>query len=321
MKPEAFKELFPEPDYAELTKRLRRPSGRVDIIIDTDAYNEIDDQFAISYLVKSPESVNVKAICAAPFYRDPAIGVSRSENPADGMEKSYHEIKKVLRLAKREDLCDKVYRGSETYLENEITPVKSEAAEKIIEISKSYNSDNPIYIVALGAISNVASALLMDPGLARRCVVIWLAGHAHHWNDCSDFNMSQDMAGARIVFGCGVALVQFPMFGVVSEFRFSKPEFEYWFRDKNELCNYLIDNTYEYNKKKYNYEGWSKPLWDLAAACWVVQGDFVKACCTPSPVPTYDYGYSIDMTRHPLMYIYGINKDELIIDVAKKLGS
>lgn len=320
MKQEAFRSLFPEPDYAEMTARLRRPTGKVDAILDTDTYNEIDDQFALAYLLRSEESVSLRAVTAAPFYRDPKDGICRSENPGDGMEKSYHEILKVLRLAGREDLCGSVYRGSTRYLPDEVTPVDSEAARKILEISRDYDESNPLYILAIGAITNVASALLIDPTLTRRCVVVWLAGHAHHWNDCSDFNMSQDMAASRIVFGCGVPLVQFPMFGVVSEFRFSKPELEYWFRGKNELCDYLIDNTYAYSRQKYSYEGWSKPLWDLAAVCWVVQGDFVKSTCVPAPVPTSDFGYSVDMTRHPMQYVYCVHKDPLIADVAAKLG-
>jgi len=43
-------------------KKLSVPQGRVDVVLDTDAYNEIDDQFAISYLLKSKEKLNTKAI-------------------------------------------------------------------------------------------------------------------------------------------------------------------------------------------------------------------------------------------------------------------
>ena len=320
MKQEAFRHLFPKPDYAEMTARLQRPTGKVDVILDTDTYNEIDDQFALAYLVRSEESVNIKAITAAPFYRDPKIGICRSKDPGDGMEKSYHEIIKVLCLAGREDLCGKVYRGSLTYLPDETTPVHSEAVDKILEISRDYDEKNPLYIVAIGCITNVASALLIDPTLTKRCVVVWLVGHAHHWNDCTDFNMSQDMYASRIVFGCGVPLVQFPMLGVVSEFRFSKPEFEYWFRDKNDLCNYLIDNTYAYNELKYDYEGWSKPLWDLATVCWVIQGNFVESACVPAPVPTFEHGYMMDPQRHPMQSVYYIYKDQQIRDIAEKLS-
>ena len=320
MKQEAFRDLFPAPDYAEMTARLRRPAGKVDAILDTDTYNEVDDQFALAYLLRSEESVDLRAVTAAPFYRDPKDGVSRSSDPADGMVKSYQEILKVLRLADWEDLCSRVYRGSTRYLPDERTPVESEAARKILELSLSYDENHPLYILAIGAGTNVASALLMDPTLTRRCVVVWLAGHGHHWNDCSDFNVAQDMAAARILFGCGVPLVQFPMFGVVSEFRFSKPELEYWFRGKSPLSDYLIDNTYAYCSQKYDYEGWSKPLWDLAAVCWVVRGDFLKSACVPAPIPTYDFGYSFDINRHPMQYVYCVQKDPLIADVAAKLS-
>ena len=41
-------------------KNLSVPSGKIDVVLDTDAYNEIDDQFAISYMIKSKEKIHVK---------------------------------------------------------------------------------------------------------------------------------------------------------------------------------------------------------------------------------------------------------------------
>lgn len=321
MKPESFRHLFPIPDHAEMMNRLRRPAGKSDIILDTDTFNEIDDQFALAYLLRSAESVEFQAITAAPFYRDPRDGVCLSADPKDGMEKSYDEILRILELCGRSELAGKVFRGSEQYLPGETIPVESEAADAIIEISRRYSKENPLYVLAIGVGTNVASALLMDPTLTERCVVVWLAGHCHQFNDCTDFNIAQDLKAARIIFGCGVPLVQFPMFGCVSEFRFCKPELEYWFRGKNELCNYLLDTAYSYAARKFTYEGWSKPLWDLAAVSWVVHGDFLKSAVVPAPVLTTDYGYSQDMTRHPMQYVYQINKDILTADVAKKLAA
>jgi hypothetical protein len=49
-------------------KNLTVPTGKIDVVLDTDAYNEIDDQFAISYLLKKPEKLQVRGICAAPFF-------------------------------------------------------------------------------------------------------------------------------------------------------------------------------------------------------------------------------------------------------------
>ena len=60
-------------------KNLRVPEGTIDAVLDTDAYNEIDDRFAICYMLKSFDKINTKAIYAAPFFN------SRSSNPKDGM--------------------------------------------------------------------------------------------------------------------------------------------------------------------------------------------------------------------------------------------
>ena len=63
------------------TENLNVPAGVVDVILDTDTYNEIDDQFALAYMLLSPERIRPVGICAAPFLN------AKSQSPADGMEK------------------------------------------------------------------------------------------------------------------------------------------------------------------------------------------------------------------------------------------
>ena len=98
---------------------LESPKGIVDVVLDTDAYNEIDDQFALSYALRSPDKINLCAIYAAPFHN------TRSSGPKEGMERSYEEILKLLTLAGREDMKKTTFRGSETWLTDEKTPVES----------------------------------------------------------------------------------------------------------------------------------------------------------------------------------------------------
>ena len=87
-------------------KNLSTPTGKIDVVLDTDAYNEIDDQFAIAYMLKSTDKFNVKGICAAPFHNE------KSESYADGMNKSYDEIIKLLGLMGMEDFNKEAYHGS-----------------------------------------------------------------------------------------------------------------------------------------------------------------------------------------------------------------
>ena len=130
-------------------KNLSVPTHAVDVVLDTDAYNEIDDQFAIAYLLRSDDRLNIKGFCAAPFGH---------HNLEDTMNRSYNEIRHVLTLAGREDLLDRVYKGSTNYLADEKTPVMSDAAQFMADLADRYSPEHPLYILAIGAIPNVASA-------------------------------------------------------------------------------------------------------------------------------------------------------------------
>lgn len=300
-------------DHAKLITRLKKPTGKVDVVIDTDTYNEIDDQFALAYLIKSDEKLNLKAIYAAPFIN------LKSSGPADGMEKSYQEILRVLTLLEREDLKDVVFRGSTQYMPSEDEPVISDAAKDLAERAMGYTEENPLYVIAIGAITNVSSALVMKPEIRDRIVLIWLGGNATHWPHNKEFNLYQDVAGARVVFGCEVPLVQLPCMGVVSAFTTSGPELEYHLRGKNKLCDYLVDVTTKEAMECYGGSTWTRPIWDVTAVAWLLDGDFMEDCLIHSPIPEYDDRYAFDNNRHFIKYVYYINRDNLFADLFKKL--
>lgn len=295
----------------QLIKNLERPEGPVDAVLDTDAYNEVDDQYAIAYMLKSSDKINTRAIFAAPFLNE------KSTSPEDGMKKSYNEILNLLSLMDMDNFKSKVYEGSREYLKNEETPVISPAAEKLCEIAGEYSPENPLYVVAIGAITNVASALLIDPSIKENIVVVWLGGHAQHWPDNNEFNAMQDVAAQRVVFGCGVPLVQFPCMGVVSGFRISEDDLKTWLLGKNPLCNYVVEHTMN-DMRHLNGMPWSRVIWDVTAVSWLT-GEYNCSRIVPSPIPEYDNTLSYDDSRHPIRYVFDIWRDELVRDLFKKL--
>jgi purine nucleosidase len=169
---------------AELVAALEPPAPgvRVRAVLDTDTFNEIDDQFAIVQLLLSPERVDLRAIYAAPFFNDRAV------SSVDGMEKSYEEI---LRLLARMgvDPAGLVHRGSCQPLQSWASPEPSEAATDLVKQALATPEGELLYVIAIGAITNVASALLLDPRIARRVVVVWLGGHANGWAHTLEYNL------------------------------------------------------------------------------------------------------------------------------------
>lgn len=297
----------------KLIKRLMRPKGAVDVVLDTDTYNEIDDQFALSYLIKSGDKLNLKAIYAAPFFN------SRSKSPEDGMEKSYDEILKLLTLMDRKELEAVVFKGSKTYLPGEDKAVDSPAARHLCDLAMKYTAENPLYVVAIGAITNIASAIIMNPEIIERIVIVWLGGHALHWHDSAEFNLAQDVAAGRVVFGCGAAVVQLPCMGVVSSFTLSGPELEYHLKGKNPLCDYLVSYTSKEALVDGGNSAWTRIIWDVCAVAWLVDEKFMLDRLEPSPIPQYDHHYSVDPRRHFIKYVYHINRDALMEDLFSKL--
>lgn len=284
------------------------------VILDTDTYNEIDDQFALAYLLRSKEELDVQAVYAAPFFNHHSV------SPADGMEKSYEEILKILELTHEEDLKGCVQKGSTHYLEDEKTPVSSPAALDLVRRAKEAAPADPLYVVAIGAITNVASAILLAPEIIARIHVVWLGGNAVSWPDNREFNSSQDIAAARVVYKSGVAMTILPCMGVVSEFRTTGPELKAWLLGKNELCDYLVENTIREASQVEQEACWSRPIWDVTAVAWLMNKNFMLERRLPRPIPGYDNRYSDTEKGTEYTYVYHINRDTLFADLFGKLG-
>jgi len=305
-------------DKKQFLKNLERPKGKIDVVLDTDTYNEIDDQFAISYMLTYPEKLNVKGICAAPFLNE------KSTSPGDGMEKSYDEILKLIDLAGKGCLSDIVFKGSADYLKDEKTPQMSDAAHFMAELSKGYSPERPLYIVAIGAITNVASAMLMNPEMAENCVIVWLGGNAlsSPWA-ASEFNMMQDIAAARVVIGSGVPFVQLPVMGVVDKFATGRWELEHFLAGRGPLCDFLAKNTIEEAEKTSPWKTWTRVIWDVTAVAWLVDENktFMLDEIKTRFMPNYDKQYEFDKEREEFAYVFQIWRDALFDDLFRRLVS
>jgi len=290
---------------AQRLLNLEVPKGPIDVVLDTDTYNEIDDQFAIAYLLRSGYKLHTQALYAAPYFN------AKSTGPADGMEKSYQEILKLLDFLGEDK---PVFRGSPSYLVDEKTPVVSDAARDLAERAMQYSPEHPLYVVAIGAITNVASAVLLNPAVADHCVLVWLGGHSLDYHDTREFNMQQDVAAARVVMSCGIPFVQLPCFGVVSSFTVSKQELETYFLGKNPTATYLAQNTIEEAESYAAGRAWTRVIWDVTGIAWLLNDDdrFMLSRIEHTPIPSYDHHYTLRTDTDLMRYVYYIKRDALL---------
>lgn len=295
----------------ELVRKLTPPEGVVDMVLDTDTYNEVDDQFALAYALLSPERLNVQAVYAAPFYNDRSVG------PKDGMERSYDEILRLLGKMGRSPE-NFVFRGSERYLPDGDTPVDSPAARDLIARAMARPDDQPLYVVAIGAITNVASAILMEPAITRKIVVVWLGGHPTNYPSAMEFNLSQDVPAARVLFDCGAPVVQVPCWGVASHMLTSIPELEACIGGKNALCEMLVDTVKGYTNDPV---AWGKEIWDVSTIGYLMNPDWMPSKLVHSPMLTDDSHWAHDENRHLIRQCYMCYRNPIFKDMFAKLAA
>ena len=289
---------------------LQIPEGPIDMVLDTDAATEVDDPFAISYCLLSPERFRIKAIYAAPFAMN-----ERAQDPAKGMEMSVEEIQKVMRLCGAEGSCP-VFHGSRAYLKREGGFEDSPAARDLVKRSREYSWENPLYVFGIGAGTNLASALLMDPEIISRIVVIWLAGNDFCLSP-DVYNIYQDVRAAQILFDSGVPLIHVPCEPVTSHMITTVPELESCIGGKNELCDYFIQSVKEYGGDTF---AWGKTIWDLGAVGWLKEKGWGKMVLTSAPVVTDELTWSRDEARHLIGNVQKLDRDAIFKDAFLKMG-
>lgn len=294
----------------KLIPRLRLPGGKLNMVLDTDTYNEVDDQFALCYSLLSRERLNVQAVYAAPFFND------RSSGPEDGMEKSYDEIVRLLGTMNLQNQGF-VFKGSRSYLPGEDTPVISPAAEDLVKKGMAMPEGELLYVTAIGAITNVASALLMEPRLVEKICVIWLGGHPLTWPTAREFNLMQDVKAARVILNSGVPFILVPCMGVASHLTASIPELEAFLGGKNEMCDALVKLFSEYTDDPF---GWAKEIWDVSTIGLLVNPDWAPMTIEPSPLLSEDCRWSRDASRHPIGVVQWLNRNAIFRDMYKKLA-
>ncbi|MBO0452630.1 nucleoside hydrolase [Candidatus Enterococcus murrayae] len=304
-------------DNSEILKKLERPQGKIDVVLDTDTFNEIDDQYALAYMIQSQDKFNILGVYAAPFFNH------HSTSPKEGMEKSYDEILNVYKLLNRTEFKAITFKGSTDFLTN-AEPTMTAAVQHLIDTALEHSPENPLYVIGIAAATNIATAILLEPKIVDNIVVLWLGGLGYEWHNNLSFNCRQDLVAARVLLDTPMPLVQFPGMGVISAFATTGPELEYWLKGKNSFCDYMVDKTEkeaQITNLKNGGKVWSRALWDIVPIGWLLSDEFMKDKLVYSPIMQDNHYYSWDFRRHFIKYVYFVERDKLMEDVFEKLAN
>jgi purine nucleosidase len=220
------------------------------VIISTDAKNEADDQFAIVHALLTPRFI-IKGIVPAHF---------GEERTSTSMMDSYDECAKLLSLmGVTEEVV--LLKGAEHAIPDEHTPVMSEGAELIVREALS-DDTTPLYVICLGAITDLASAYLMEPTIAGKLTAVWIGGGSYPLGG-NEFNLSRDVDAANVIMGSSMPLWQVPR-TVYTTIRVSLAELALKVRPYGKIGNYLFQQMVDFNNEHIHNPNFPKgESWSL----------------------------------------------------------
>lgn len=269
------------------------PKGeRIRVIFDTDARNEIDDVWAMALAILSPERFKIEGFVAANFDN------SRPETGPDSIEASFREIHTILDKA---GLAGKwpVLRGSHP-MRYKYEPSESEGVDFIIKKAMESTPNDPLWIVGLGAATDIASAYLKEPHIKDRVVVFW--HFRTRWPDkCWNFNVIGDVRAAVTVFHSDLSFVLFD----TGTHLYCPMEESEKYLSYGALGKYL----HEYRYESAYYQRPDKGFFDLGDIAVLVDpslGSWEVADC---PEVDWDLTYKFKKTKGKILRCYDVNRD------------
>lgn len=287
------------------------------VILDTDIFNEVDDQFALTYLLKSEEIFDLLAITIAPFSKS---GYANTITIEEGTEKSYETTLKLLDMLNRKDYKEKVYKGATKYFKD--SKEDNGAVDKIIELAKE---NDKITILAIGAITNVALAIEKSPEIVEKIKVVWLGGNSFLAKDNSEFNFRQDIEAVQKVFESKVELVVIPCRNVASHLATTIYELEHYLKEETELNKYLCEIFKNCKKNFIKTEedaiGQSKTLWDLSVIAYEINADWFKQETISCPIIKENGLYEQTSNRHEVIFINDLSRNKIYKDFFTKMSN
>lgn len=180
--------------------QLNAVTPRMRVIIDNDFGGDPDGLFQLVHHLLSP-SVEVRAVIGSRLRT--GDGWDTSKFTATHAKQKAGEVLQLMQLSNKIPL----YEGCNEAVENINTPQRSEGVDAIIKEAMRTDTKLPLYVVCGAGLTDIASALLLEPTIAKHLILIWIGGPEYkglafpppHTSEI-EYNLAIDPVAAQVVF-------------------------------------------------------------------------------------------------------------------------
>jgi inosine-uridine nucleoside N-ribohydrolase len=171
---------------------------KIRLLIDSDAACEVDDHYAIALALLAPERFAIEGFVATHW---------GDAGGPEGTRMSAEDIRAVLAAGGRTGDYPVALGGDPLAYSAQAS--RSDGADLIVERAMAGSAEDPLWIVGLGACTNIASAWLIEPKIAER-VRVFYHGRTQHWPErLQNFNIENDVRAFRVLLRSDLPLVLF----------------------------------------------------------------------------------------------------------------
>lgn len=277
-----------------IVPQLPKPGEKFRLLIDTDIATEIDDVYAISLALVSQERFEIEGFIGSHFAATEGVG-------PETVQKSCDQTMELLEVVGLQNQYP-VKRGSHP-MQYYKHYSDSEGVDFIIERAHSGSVDNPLWVVCLGAATNLASAILKDPSITEKVRYVFHGRSEETWPERSQqYNVRGDILAARTLLASNVPLVWFD----TGTYLFASMDYtEQRIAPLGKLGRFLHDF-------RYRVSYFSKPdkgFFDLGDIAWMIQPGLCKEevidAPTMDPYMFYDHAH----TNGKMLRVYDIEPE------------
>lgn len=179
--------------------RIPTPGEKIKLLIDTDAANEIDDLYAVALALAAPDRFDLQGFVASHF---------AGKGGPETIQQSYNVLVELFQAAGAEGRFP-LRHGSHP-MRYPGTPEPSAGVDLIIDRANQSSAENPLWVVCLGAATDLASALLIAPEITDKVRFLFHGRSESTWPArTTQFNVFGDIIAVQTILRSRVPLLWF----------------------------------------------------------------------------------------------------------------